>query len=575
MNQKVQLLFEKLYHLPVQMRFISILLKKLLNRKKKKLMISQKNGFLNREEAIKQIESQPKWDIIVIGGGATGLGVAVDAASRGYTTLLLEQSDFAKGTSSRSTKLVHGGVRYLAQGNIGLVYEALRERAIMLKNAPHVVKKQAFIIPCYSIWSKLKYLAGLKIYDWLSGRFSFGRSRFLSKKKMEQRMPQLSAHGLVGGVEYFDGQFDDARFAINLAQTCVENEGVVLNYFKVNRLLKKDGKIKGVVAFDVETNCEYQLQSKVIINATGVFVDDILHLDTPESKPIVQSSQGVHLVFDKSFLNSSSAVMIPKTADGRVLFAVPWHDHVLVGTTDTPLDKHTLEPIALEEELSFILKTIKQYFSTTINRKDVLSVFAGLRPLAAPQKETESTKEIPRDHKLMVSPSGLITITGGKWTTYRKMAEVTVNKAIDISGLKKTLCKTKRLPIHGSGRKAGTDDYNFSIYGSDYAGILALMKENPSLNNKIVDGFPYIQAEVIWAVRNEMARTIEDVLARRLRLLFLNARAAVLAAPEVADLMARELGKNEEWKYSQLESFYSLCKNYLPDTFQKKVAINH
>ena len=461
------------------------------------------------------------------------------------------------------------------QGNIGLVYEALRERAIMLKNAPHVVKKQAFIIPCYSIWSKLKYLAGLKIYDWLSGRFSFGRSRFLSKKKMEQRMPQLSAHGLVGGVEYFDGQFDDARFAINLAQTCVENEGVVLNYFKVNRLLKKDGKIKGVVAFDVETNCEYQLQSKVIINATGVFVDDILHLDTPESKPIVQSSQGVHLVFDKSFLNSSSAVMIPKTADGRVLFAVPWHDHVLVGTTDTPLDKHTLEPIALEEELSFILKTIKQYFSTTINRKDVLSVFAGLRPLAAPQKETESTKEIPRDHKLMVSPSGLITITGGKWTTYRKMAEVTVNKAIDISGLKKILCKTKRLPIHGSGRNAGTDAYNFSIYGSDYAGILALMKENPSLNNKIVDGFPYIQAEVIWAVRNEMARTIEDVLARRLRLLFLNAKAAVLAAPEVADLMARELGKNEEWKYSQLESFYSLCKNYLPDTFQKKVAINH
>ncbi len=538
-------------------------------------MRSDENDFLNREEAIKQIQSQPKWDIIVIGGGATGLGVAVDAASRGYKTLLLEQSDFAKGTSSRSTKLVHGGVRYLAQGNIGLVYEALKERGIMLKNAPHVVKKQAFIIPCYSIWSKLKFLAGLKIYDWLSGRFSFGRSRFLSKKKMEQRMPQLSTHGLVGGVEYFDGQFDDARFAINLAQTCVEKEGVVLNYFKVNRLLKKDGKIKGVAAFDVETNREYQIQSKVVINATGVFVDDILHLDTPESKPIVQPSQGVHLVFDKSFLNSSSAVMIPKTADGRVLFAVPWHEHVLVGTTDTPLDKHTLEPKALEEEISFILKTIKQYFSANVTRKDVLSVFAGLRPLAAPQKETESTKEIPRDHKLMVSPSGLITITGGKWTTYRKMAEVTVNKAIEISGLKKVACKTSELPLHGAEQPNANDEYSFSVYGSDYEKILALIKEDTSFDNKIIDGFHYINAEVIWAVRNEMARTVEDILARRIRLLFLDAKAAIKAAPAVADLMAKELGKDEQWKYNQLENFYSLCKNYLLETDQKKVAINH
>ena len=537
-------------------------------------MISQENGFLNRNEALEKIRSKAGWDIIIIGGGATGLGVAVDAASRGYETLLLEQSDFAKGTSSRSTKLVHGGVRYLAQGNIGLVYDALRERGILLKNAPHLVKKQAFIIPCYSGWSKLKYLAGLKLYDWLSGRFSFGRSHFVSKKKMAEVMPGLSAVGLVGGVEYFDGQFDDARLAMNLAQTSVANGGVVLNYARVKRFLKKDGKVQGVVALDIENGREYQLHAKVVINATGVFVDDILHLDTPESKPIVQSSQGIHLVFDKSFLNSASALMIPKTADGRVLFAVPWHDHVLVGTTDTPLDKHTLEPKALEEEISFILKTIKQYFSGTVTRKDVLSVFAGLRPLAAPQKETDSTKEIPRDHKLMVSPSGLITITGGKWTTYRKMAEVTVNKAIEITDLKKVPSKTKDLPVHGAEKNTG-NDYDFSIYGSDYSGILLLMTEDPSLNNKLVDGFPYMGAEVIWAVRNEMARTVEDVLARRLRLLFLDAKAAVMAAPQVAELMAKELGKNEEWKYKQLEDFYSLSKNYLLEASQKKTAINH
>lgn len=538
-------------------------------------MTNPKAGYLDRELALTKLQAGNMWDIIVVGGGATGLGVAVDAANRGYSTLLLEQSDFAKGTSSRSTKLVHGGVRYLAQGNIGLVYAALRERGMMLKNAPHIVKKQAFIIPCYSVWSKLKYLIGLKLYDWLSGRFSFGRSKFINKKGMAELMPGISSDKLVGGVKYYDGQFDDARFAINLAETCVANGGTVINYCKVKSLLKKEGKINGVVAVDLETENEYELQSKVLINATGVFVDDILHLDTPESRPIVQPSQGVHLVFDKSFLNSSSALMIPETNDGRVLFAVPWHDHVLVGTTDTPLDKHTLEPKALEEEINFILKTIKQYFSANVTRKDVLSVFAGLRPLAAPQKEAGSTKEIPRDHKLMVSPSGLITITGGKWTTYRKMAEVTVNKAIEISGFEKVACKTSVLPLHGAEQTNGSGEYSVSIYGSDYKKILALVKEDPSFNNKIINDFPYIYAEVIWAVRNEMARTVEDILARRLRLLFLDAKAAMKAAPMVADLMAKELAKDEQWKYDQLENFNSLAKNYLLESYQKKAIANH
>ncbi|SFP59893.1 glycerol-3-phosphate dehydrogenase [Parafilimonas terrae] len=531
--------------------------------------MQEENGLLNRKKALKRLEDQVVWDIIVIGGGATGLGVAVDAASRGYSTLLLEQSDFAKGTSSRSTKLVHGGVRYLAQGNIKLVYDALRERGILMKNAPHIVKKQAFVIPCYSLWDKIKYLTGLKLYDWLSGRFSFGRSKYISKNKMTGIMPGIRQEKLVGGIEYYDGQFDDARLAINLAETSAANGGVTLNYFKVNQLLKENNKICGVIATDIETGKPYHIQSKTVINATGVFVDDILCLDTPGKKPIVQPSQGVHLVFDKSFLNSEAALMIPETADGRVLFAVPWHNHVLVGTTDTPLNKHTLEPRALEAEIDFILKTVRQYFSKAITRKDVLSVFAGLRPLAAPQKETDSTKEISRDHKLMVSPSGLITITGGKWTTYRQMAEVTVNKAIEVGHLKKADCKTAALPIHGSATVTGNSDYSITVYGSDYKKIQALANEDHSLNNKIIEGFPYTWANAIWAVRHEMARTVEDVLARRLRLLFLDAAAALDAAPVVADLMAGELEKDASWKKEQLESFKILAANYLLKTDQK------
>lgn len=527
---------------------------------------------MNRSDSIKKLQQQSSWDVIIIGGGATGLGVSVDAASRGYTTLLLEQSDFAKGTSSRSTKLVHGGVRYLAQGNIRLVYDALRERGLMLKNAPHVVKKQSFIIPCYSILSKLKYLTGLKFYDWLSGSFSFGSSHFLNKEKTMQLLPALNPKGLEGGIQYFDGQFDDARLAINLAQTSIDHGGLALNYFKVNHLLKKENKVSGVIALDLETNNEYRLEAKAVINATGVFVDDVLQMDAPESRPIVQSSQGIHLVFDKSFLNSSDAVMIPKTTDGRVLFAVPWHDHVLVGTTDTPVNQHSIEPIALNDEINFILKNIKKYFKH-VSKNEVLSVFAGLRPLAAPQKETGSTKEIPRDHKLIVSPSQLITITGGKWTTYRKMAEVTVNKAIEVAGLKIVACKTKELHVHGFTSMSLREDI-LDIYGSDEQGIKALIKENPFLKEKIIEGFPYLQAQVIWAVRKEMARTVEDVLARRIRLLFLDAKAAMEAAPVVAGLMMNELGYDEEWKYSQVNTFCSLAKNYLVESSLQHAAVN-
>jgi len=522
--------------------------------------MDQTNSF-DRALQLKELDCVREWDMIVIGGGATGLGIAVDAASRGYRVLLLEQSDFAKGTSSRSTKLVHGGVRYLAQGQIGLVRTALNERGILLQNAPHLVKKQSFTIPCYSWAGLVKYFIGLKCYQALSGRFSFGRVRYIKRKDMSSVLPGLNTRGLKGGVLYFDGQFDDARLAINLAMTAVERGGVLVNYCRVERLVMAGGKVAGVVAKDLESGREYAMQSKVVVNATGVFVDDILKMDDPGARPTVRPSQGVHLMLDRSFLNGESALMIPRTSDGRVLFAVPWHRHVLVGTTDTLMEKHQLEPRALEEEIGFILGTMEEYLTVPPRREDVLSIFAGLRPLAAPKEDGHATKEISRDHKLFVNASGLVTITGGKWTTYRKMAEEVVDRVIGVGGLREVACGTKQLRIHGC-CQSGTEEH-LGVYGTDGASIRELMKEEPGLGARLVEWLPYTEAEVVWAVRREMARTIDDVLARRLRILFLDANAALRAAPRVAELMAAELGVGEEWKRKQLTEFNRLAQGYL------------
>jgi glycerol-3-phosphate dehydrogenase len=534
---------------------------------------------MDRQQLLQHLQesSSEPWDILVIGGGATGLGTALDSASRGYKTLLLEQDDFAKGTSSRSTKLVHGGVRYLAEGDIGLVREALHERGLLLQNAPHLVHIDHFVIPIYTRWSAIKYTLGLMAYDLLSGRASFGPSRYISKQEVGQRLPGIRKDQLRGGVIYQDGQFNDSRLAINLAQTAVEQGALVFNHFRVTGLLKNSkGRLIGVTATDHHSGETHQIMAKALINATGVFVDDILHMDEPHAAPQVRPSQGVHLVLDQSFLGNADALLIPKTDDGRVLFGVPWEGKLLVGTTDTPLNVHSLEPRALSEEIDFILRTAGQYMEKAPTRSDVLSVFAGLRPLAAPKKGESSTKEISRSHKIIRSPSGLITITGGKWTTYRRMAEDTVNAAMEVANLKIRTCATQHLKIHGApvptravashptpataspvtpGQPSSPQPVHdhLSLYGTDRAYILALQADNPALATPLHSRLPFTGAEVVWAVRQEGALV---------RALFLDAKASIEMAPKVASLMRAELSNDQAWEADQIQAYTTLAKGY-------------
>ena len=515
-----------------------------------------------RNEAISKLNQSTEWDIVIIGGGATGLGIAVDAASRGYKTLLVEKYDFAKGTSSKSTKLVHGGVRYLANGDVKLVMSALKERGLIFKNAPHVSFVQSFVIPSYSLFGKMKFLIGLKLYDWMAGKLRIGKSTLLSKSEVVEKLPKVKQQGLNGGIQYFDGQFDDSRLALNLAQTASENGAAILNYAEVTAITKDaNGKTSGVEFIDRESNTSYTVKSKSVINATGIFVDDILKLDQPSHKNLVRPSQGAHIVIDKKFLGNLDALMIPETSDGRVLFGVPWHDKVLLGTTDTPLNEHQIEPRPLEEEIEFILTTANQYLEGAPTRKDVLSVFAGLRPLAAPtDSDGNSTKEISRDHKLIKSSTDLITITGGKWTTYRKMAEETVNLAINVGKLENKACKTQELHIHGydTTKRNG----HWQVYGSDANAIQDLVSKNSSLGNKLHAKYDFIEAEVVWSCHNEMIVNVEDFLARRVRFLLLDAKASLEVAPKVAQIMANELGKDQSWIDSQIQQYTTLVKNY-------------
>ncbi|MBN2633452.1 MAG: glycerol-3-phosphate dehydrogenase/oxidase [Bacteroidales bacterium] len=521
----------------------------------------------NREEFIRLLKDRDEtWDFIVIGGGATGLGIAVDASSRGYRTILLEQSDFSKSTSCRSTKLVHGGVRYLQKGDVGLVMEALRERGLLLKNAPHLVRNQRFVIATYQWWEKAFYTIGLTLYDLLSGRMRMGFSHPMSREEAIKRIPQIEKKDLTGGVSYHDGQFDDSRLAVNLMQTAADNSAVTLNHFPVTGLLKNSGgKVCGVIAEDAVDGGSFELKGRCIINATGIFVDDIIRMDNKDQKPLVRPSQGVHLVVAKSFLGAEDAIMVPRTSDGRVMFGVPWHNRVILGTTDIPVNEFVLEPKAREEEIEFILETAGRYLSEKPQRKDVLCVFAGLRPLAAPKEDTGTarTKEISRSHKLIASKSGLVTITGGKWTTYRKMAEDTVNMAVRIQKLPSRKCITYNLMIHGATEKPGDDKNWLSVYGSDSNGITGLYSENPRFAEKLHPSFDFTAAGVVWAVRHEMARTVDDVLSRRVRALYLDARASVEMAPAVASLMAVELKKDKKWEEDQVSHYTNLASSYI------------
>jgi glycerol-3-phosphate dehydrogenase len=500
-----------------------------------------------------------EWDLVVIGGGATGLGIALDSVMRGYKTLLLERSDFAKGTSSRSTKLVHGGVRYLAQGELKLVREASVERGRLYHNAPHLVKNQTFIIPIYSLWERIKYSLGLKFYDLIAGKRRLGWSTFISRKETLEQMPGIKPEKLTGGVMYHDGQFDDARLAINLAQTIWDKGGFAINYVSVNGLLKDGQKVSGVIATDLESGEKYSIHAKAVVNATGVFADDILQMDNPGSRKTLRVSQGVHLVLDKKFYPSEDALMIPETSDGRVLFAVPWHDKVVVGTTDTLVEEASPEPQALEKEIAFILETAAAYFTMKPTRNDVLSVFAGLRPLAAPQKEEQKTKEISRGHKIIVSPAKLFTIVGGKWTTYRRMGEDMVNRIERELHWKPQHTGTENLSIHGSAQGMNWSD-PFYFYGND-AGSLRVMM-NGNANQWISESLHIHEVQVIWAVKNEMARTLEDVLSRRTRALLLDAKESVRIALPVARIMAKALGKDEAWVQQQVNEYCHLAAQY-------------
>ena len=521
---------------------------------------------MKREFMIKAISEDPEkvWDVIIIGGGATGLGAAVDATTRGYSTLLLEQADFAKGTSSRSTKLVHGGVRYLAQGDVSLVLEALHERGLLRQNAPHLVKNLAFIIPNYEWWSGPFYAIGMKVYDMMAGKLGLGPSEMISKEETIEAIPNIRTDGLRGGVIYYDGQFDDSRLAINLAQTFSKNNGTLVNYFKVTGLLKSDELISGITGTDFESGKVHHIRARSVVNATGVFADEISKMDDPNHPRSIRPSQGVHLVLPQDFLKGDSAIMIPKTDDDRVLFAVPWHNRVIVGTTDTPREQPELEPQPLETEIDFILSTAGRYLTRAPSRADVLSVFAGLRPLAYDGNDSEETKEVSRNHQVQVSLSGLITVRGGKWTTYRKMGEDIVDKAILVGGLEERPCITKNMPVHGYSKNMHSKDH-LEIYGSDRMAILQMMEENPELRNTLHPNLEYTEAEVLWAVREEMARTVEDVLARRTRALFLDARASIEMAPKIAQIMAWELNRDGNWIKQQVEDYHKLAANYLLD----------
>jgi glycerol-3-phosphate dehydrogenase len=516
-----------------------------------------------KEEALKEIgHSAQPWDVLVIGGGATGLGAAVEAASRGYRTLLIEKFDYCKGTSSRSTKLAHGGVRYLAQLNLALVFDALRERGHMLRNAPHLVHDLSFVVPAYSYLSLPYYGLGLEVYERMSGRLSLGRSELLTRGETMERLPGVHADGLRGGILYHDGQFDDARYAIALLRTFEDLGGTAVNYVEAIGMIERNGKITGVRARDREQDQVFDLPAKAVINACGVHAEETLALDGARHPSMLAVSQGTHFVLPRSFLPGSSAMLIPKTADGRVLFAIPWHGATMVGTTDEPVDRAPAEPRAVASERHYLIDYITRYFDRRPEPEEILSMWSGLRPLV--RKSSARTSQLSRDHTVLVAPSGLITVAGGKWTTYRRMGQDAIDRAAKVASLPERKSRTLEMELHGWTEDLSTADSEWErVYGSDLSALHALSEQDPSLEEPLHARLPCRKREVVWAARCEMARTVEDVLARRTRALFLDARAAIEAAPSVAKLLAQELKRDNAWRDEQVRAFTELARGYL------------
>jgi glycerol-3-phosphate dehydrogenase len=548
---------------------------------------------MNRNRMLTTLQAEDKpWDVVVIGGGATGLGTALEAVTRGYRVVLVEGHDFAKGTSSKSTKLIHGGVRYLRQGQINMVRQSLHERGRLQRNAPHLVRSRKFVIPSYQTGGRLYFYAGMKAYDLLAGRLGFESSQLLSTAQTLEALPTLNARGLRGGVAYADGQFDDARLAVALAQSCVDHGAVVLNYAPVIRLLHRSGQLCGVIARDEESGIELEIAAQVVVNATGVMGETIMQLDssTPaqplaasgdppgveasQARPQIVASQGTHLVLPRRFCPSNAAMLIPHTDDSRVLFAIPWHNRTLFGTTDQRVDTISLEPRPLAHEIDYLLEHAGRYLTQKPERSDILSVFAGLRPLVGSNSnapvQRRATAQLSREHEIYTSPTGLITVIGGKWTTYRKMGQDVVDLTERVGSLRGRASSTANLALHAAPPQPPrpswdeSDEDPLAIYGTDRAAVLELAERETSYSQRLSPQLPYILAQVAWGVEHEMARTVEDILARRLRALLLDARACLAAAEPVATLMQTLLQRDDTWRAQQLESIRALVSNYLP-----------
>ena len=513
-----------------------------------------RDGMLDRA-----MEIRP-WHVIVVGGGCTGIATALDASARGYRTLLIERGDFTGGTSSRSTKLVHGGVRYLRQGQVQMVYRALGERRRLWRNAPHLVDRLALIVPAYRWWEQLWYGAGLKVYDALAGRRGLGRSRFMSRRKCLNRLSTLEERRLRGGVLFHDGQFDDARLGWALVRTAANLNCVALNYAEATGLVESRGAIKGVRVRDLVGGGEWVARGAVVVNATGPFADTLRAMDEPGPGPGVVLSRGAHIVVSSTFLPGAAALLVPYTDDGRVLFAIPWHGHVVIGTTDVPVQNPSREPLPSDEEVDYLLDHAGRYLLRPLGRADILSAWAGLRALV-PEGSGGSTAALSRDHRVSVSRRGMVTVAGGKWTTCRRVGQDAVDMAADAGGLSPAPSVTANLRLYGYTTRRDLLD-PWRVYGAQADDVAAMEDEDRRLGRLMHPGLPYRLSQAAWAARHELAVRVEDVLARRTRALFLNAKAAVAAAPEVARVMAAELGHGGDWVEAEVRSFGGLAEGY-------------